>query len=59
MHAYDKLEQSLRRNLFVFGPENEEFVVFYTRKISNERNDVIHNAEGPAVQFGKTSNRGS
>jgi len=55
MNAYDKEGQSLRRNLLVFNPEEGDVVVFYTRKISDNRNDVIHNASGPAVKFGKTS----
>ncbi len=55
MNTYNKEGQSLRRNLLVFNPEEGDVVVFYTRKISDDRNDVIHNASGPAVRFGKTS----
>ena len=41
------------------NPEEGYVVVFYTRKISAHGNDVIHNASGPTVKFGKTSNLAS
>ena len=54
MHAYDQKEQSLRRNHLLFNQNTGEWVEFFTLKISADRNDVLHNATGPAVVFGRT-----
>lgn len=51
-------------NLYSYGPENlrennytsdsgEPIVLFYTKKISDTENDILHNSDGPAVIFGK------
>jgi len=53
MNPYDKEGQSLRCNVIVCNQANGDFVIFYTQKISDDQNDVIHNAAGPAVKFGK------
>jgi hypothetical protein len=48
---YDKLGQNLRENKFE-TTGGETIVVFYTKKISDDENDILHNASGPAVTFG-------
>jgi len=53
MNQYDKEGQSLRRNVIVCNQANGDFVIFYTQKISDDQNHVIHNAAGQAVKFGK------
>lgn len=51
-------------NLYSFGPEKlrennytsdsgEPIVLFYTKKISDTENDVLHRSDGPAVIFGE------
>ena len=42
-YVLDSVDQSL------LGPDN--IVVFFTKKISDNENDVLHNASGPAVVF--------
>jgi hypothetical protein len=56
MNAYDQEGQSLRRNHLLFNQETRAWVEFLTQKQSADRNDVIHNATGPAVRFGRTCN---
>ena len=48
-HLYDKLKQKLRLNDFMDG--SKPIVMFYTMKISDTENDVLHNASGPAIVF--------
>jgi len=48
-HLYDKLGQNLRLNDFKDGSNN--IVMFYTKKISDTENDVLHNESGPALVF--------
>lgn len=48
-HLYDKLGQNLRLNDFMDG--SKPIVMFYTKKISDTENDVLHNAAGPAIVF--------
>lgn len=48
-HLYTKKGQSLRLNDFRDG--NTPIVMFYTKKISDTENDVLHNAAGPAIIF--------
>jgi len=51
-------------NLYNYGPEKlrannytsdsgEPIVLFYTKKISDTENDVLHRSDGPAVIFGE------
>ena len=58
MNSYDKEGKSLRLNLPDSNPVEGETVVFYTHRISDDKNDVIHNATGSAVRLGKTNNLG-
>jgi hypothetical protein len=52
--AYDKLNQNLRENSFTASDSGEPIVVFYTKKPpSDDENDKLHNAAGPAVIFGQ------
>lgn len=48
-HLYDKLGQNLRLNDFMDG--SKPIVMFYTMKISDTENDVLHNEAGPAIVF--------
>jgi len=51
--SYDKLGQSLRENKFVITDAPDGTVLFYTMApASNDENDKLHNAAGPAVVFG-------
>lgn len=47
--AYDKLGQNLRENNYKDGDRG--IVLFYTERPSDEENDKLHNAAGPAVVF--------
>jgi hypothetical protein len=50
---YDKLGQNLRENQFVINDSPDGTVLFYTMKpASDDENDKLHNAAGPAVVFG-------
>ena len=51
-HLYDKLGQNLRLNDYKDGSKN--IVMFYTKKISDTENDILHNEAGPAVIFANT-----
>jgi len=48
-HLYNQKGQNLRLNDFKDGSKN--IVMFYTKKISDTENDVLHNAAGPAIVF--------
>lgn len=48
---YTELDQDLRLNQFD-DEGGAPIVVFYTMKINDKENDVLHNAAGPAVTFG-------
>lgn len=50
-NLYSYGAENLRENKYV--DDNGQLIVrFYTKKISDTENDVLHNAEGPAVIFG-------
>jgi len=51
--TYDKLGQSLREN--EFNNNGKGLVMFYTMKPSENENDKLHNAAGPAVIFADSS----
>jgi hypothetical protein len=46
---YDKIGQNLREN--DYRADGKKIVQFYTEKPSETENDLLHNAEGPAVIF--------
>jgi len=46
---YDKEGQNLRLNDFKDG--DKSIVMFYTKKISDTENDILHNERGPAIIF--------
>lgn len=50
---YDKLDQNLREN--EFNNNGKAIVLFYTMKPSDDENDKLHNATGPAVVFADSS----
>jgi hypothetical protein len=51
---YNKLGQNLRENQFVINDSPDGTVLFYTMKpASDDENDKLHNAAGPAVVFGE------
>jgi hypothetical protein len=50
---YDKLGQNLREN--EFNNNGKGIVMFYTMKPSDDENDKLHNAAGPAVIFADSS----
>jgi hypothetical protein len=58
MNSYDKEGQSLMLNLPDSNSVEGETVVFYTHRISGDKNDVIHNATGSALRLGKKDNLG-
>jgi hypothetical protein len=49
-NKYDKLDQGLRENYFTTA-DDKPIVLFYTMKVSEDKNDLLHNAAGPAVVF--------
>ena len=51
--TYDKLGQNLREN--EFNNNGKGIVKFYTMKPSENENDKLHNAAGPAVIFADSS----
>lgn len=50
---YDKLDQNLREN--EFNNNGKAIVLFFTMKPSEDENDKLHNATGPAVIFADSS----
>lgn len=51
-NLYSHGSENLRENKYT-SDSGEPIVLFYTKKISDTENDVLHNAEGPAVIFDK------